>query len=172
MANRTLNFEAGNGNWWWRCNHKRKALIGSEHTFHWLHWHTSCSFSGKNGWKLWGNYAILVSLITDSGGNSWCPWLYFLRAYHPDNLCSSKSDVRLRFWSWYDLKKLLWPSWTQHSGLLCLWQCLVETPGPAFYNQIEKWKGRQHSLLNKALISNIIFPLNALLQSRLFLNME
>ena len=49
----------------------------------------------------------LVSLITDSGGNSWCPWLYFLRAYHLDNLCSSKSDVRLRFWSWYDLKKLL-----------------------------------------------------------------
>ena len=39
----------------------------------------------------------LVSLITDSGGNSWCPWLYFLRAYHVDNLCSSKSDVRLRF---------------------------------------------------------------------------
>ena len=32
---------------------------------------------------------------------------YFLRAYHLDNLCSSKSDVRLRFWSWYDLKKLL-----------------------------------------------------------------
>ena len=110
MANRTLNFEAGNGNWWRRCNHKRNVLIGSEHTFHWLHWHTSCSFSGKNGWKLWGNYAILVSLITDSGGNSWCPWLYFLRAYHLDNLCSSKSDVRLRFWSWYDLKKLLWPS--------------------------------------------------------------
>ena len=112
MANRTLNFEAGNGNWWRRCNHKRKVLIGSEHTFHWLHWHTSCSFSGKNGWKLWGNYAILVSLITDSGENSWCPWLYFLRAYHLDNLCSSKSDVRLRFWSWYHLKKLLWPSWT------------------------------------------------------------
>ena len=43
----------------------------------------------------------LVSLITDSGGNSWCPWLYFLRAYHLDNLCSSKSDVRLRFWSWF-----------------------------------------------------------------------
>ena len=57
----------------------------------------------------------LVSLITDSGGNSWCPWLYILRAYHPDNLCSSKSDVRLRFLSWYDLKKLRWPSWTQHS---------------------------------------------------------
>ena len=81
-------------------------------------------FQEKMVEKLWGNYAILVSLITDSGGNSWCPWLYFLRAYHPDNLCSSKSDVRLRFWSWYDLKKLLWPSWTQHSGLLCLWQCL------------------------------------------------
>ena len=32
----------------------------------------------------------LVSLIR-------CPWLYFLRAYHPDNLCSSKSDARLRF---------------------------------------------------------------------------
>ena len=34
MANRTLNFEAGNGNRWRRCNHKRKLLIaGSEHTF-------------------------------------------------------------------------------------------------------------------------------------------
>ena len=144
MANRTLNFEAGNGNWWWRCNHKRKALIGSEHTFHWLHWHTSCSFSGKNGWKLWGNYAILVSLITDSGGNSWCPWLYFLRAYHLDNLCSSKSDVRLRFWSWYDLKKLLWPSWTQHSGLLCLWQCLEISFLPSTsLHTAARHKGRQ-----------------------------
>ena len=144
MANRTLNFEAGNGNWWRRCNHKRKVLIGSEHTFHWLHWHTSCSFSGKNGWKLWGNYAILVSLITDSGGNSWCPWLYFLRAYHPDNLCSSKSDVRLRFWSWYDLKKLLWPSWTQHSGLLCLWQCLEISFLPSTsLHTAARHKGRQ-----------------------------
>ena len=53
----------------------------------------------------------LVSLITDSGGNSWCPWLYSLRAYHVDNLCSSKSDVLLRFWSWYDpgLHKLWYP---------------------------------------------------------------
>ena len=144
MANRTLNFEAGNGNWWRRCNHKRKVLIGSEHTFHWLHWHTSCSFSGKNGWKLWGNYAILVSLITDSGGNSWCPWLYFLRAYHLDNLCSSKSDVRLRFWSWYDLKKLLWPSWTQHSGLLCLWQCLEISFLPSTsLHTAARHKGRQ-----------------------------
>ena len=56
MANRTLNFEAGNGNWWRRCNHKRKLLIGSEHTFHWIHWHTSCSLAGKIGWKAVGNY--------------------------------------------------------------------------------------------------------------------
>ena len=102
MANRTLNFEAGNGNWWRRCNHKRKVLIGSEHTFHWLHWHTSCSFSGKKWLKSSGETMQfgLVSLITDSGGNSWCPWLYFLRAYHLDNLFSSTSDVWLRFWSW------------------------------------------------------------------------
>ena len=79
-----------------------------------------------------------------------------------------KSSMKLLFWT----KGVEWVKVLNALGLLCLWQCLVETPGPAFYNQIEKWKGRQHSLLNKALISNIIFPLNALLQSRLFLNME
>ena len=146
MANRTLNFEAGNGNWWRRCNHKRKVLIGSEHTFHWLHWHTSCSFSGKKWLKSCGETMQfgLISLITDSGGNSWCPWLYFLRAYHLDNLCSSKSDVRLRFWSWYDLKNLLWPGWTQHSGLLCLWQCLEISFLPSTsLHTAARHKGRQ-----------------------------
>ena len=33
MGNRTLNSEAGNGNWWQPCNHERKLLIGQEHTF-------------------------------------------------------------------------------------------------------------------------------------------
>ena len=69
---------------------------------------------------------------------------YFLRAYHLDNLCSSKSDVRLRFWSWYDLKKLLWPSWTQHSGLLCLWQCLEISFLPSTsLHTAARHKGRQ-----------------------------
>ena len=76
----------------------------------------------------------LVSLIR-------CPWIYFLRAYH---LCSSKSDIRLRFWSWYDLKKLLWPSWTQHSGLLCLWQCLEISFLPSTsLHTAARHKGRQ-----------------------------
>ena len=69
---------------------------------------------------------------------------YFLRAYHLDNVCSSKSDVRLRFWSWYDLKKLLWPSWTQHSGLLCLWQCLEISFLPSTsLHTAARHKGRQ-----------------------------
>ena len=63
MANRTLSFEAGNGNWWGRCNHKRKLLIGSEHTFHWIHWHTSCSLVGKIGWKAVGNYKCWYSPV-------------------------------------------------------------------------------------------------------------
>ena len=143
MVNKTLNFEAGNGNWWWRCNHKRKALIGSEHTFHWLHWHTSCSFSGKNGWKLWGNYVIWFGFF-DNG--LWRELMVSLVIFSEslDNLCSSKSDVRLRFWSWYDLKKLLWPSWTQHSGLLCLWQCLEISFLPWTSLHTAAWhKGRQ-----------------------------
>ena len=51
MANRTLNFEAGNGNWWGPRNHERKLLIGPEHTLHWIHWRISCSCVGKYGWK-------------------------------------------------------------------------------------------------------------------------
>ena len=50
MAN-TLNFEAGNGNWWRPCNYERKLLIGPEHTLHWIHWRISCSCVGKYGWK-------------------------------------------------------------------------------------------------------------------------
>ena len=46
----TLNYEAGNGNWWRLCNHERMLLIGPEHTFHWIHWHIS-SCVGKCGWK-------------------------------------------------------------------------------------------------------------------------
>ena len=51
MANRTLNFEAGNGNWWGPRNHERKLLIGPEHALHWIHWHISCSCVEKYGWK-------------------------------------------------------------------------------------------------------------------------
>ena len=43
MEDRTLNSEAGNGNWWRPCNNENKLLIGPEHTLHWLQWHTSCS---------------------------------------------------------------------------------------------------------------------------------
>ena len=66
MANRTLNFEAGNGNWWRPCNHERKLLIGPEHTFHWLHWRTSCLLVGKYGWKGCGKLCNLV-WIFDNG---------------------------------------------------------------------------------------------------------
>ena len=38
MANRILNFEAGNGNWWGPRNHERKLLIGPEHTLHLINW--------------------------------------------------------------------------------------------------------------------------------------
>ena len=77
MANKTLNFGAGNGNWWRPCNYERKLFItGSEHTFHWLHKRTSCSLVGNYGWKAVGNHAIwFVFLTAGSGnGNSWCPW--------------------------------------------------------------------------------------------------
>ena len=50
MAN-TLNFEAGNGNWWRPCNYERKLLIGPEHTLHWIRRRISCSFVRKYGWK-------------------------------------------------------------------------------------------------------------------------
>ena len=53
MAKRTLNFRAGNGNWWRPCNHKRKLFIGPEHTLHWIHRRISCSFVGKYSWKRW-----------------------------------------------------------------------------------------------------------------------
>ena len=51
MAKRSLNFEAGNGNWWGPRNHERKLLIGPEHTLHWIHWRISCSCVRKYGWK-------------------------------------------------------------------------------------------------------------------------
>ena len=47
---------------------------GPEHTFHWLHWRTSCSLVGKYCGKTVGKYAIFFFLITYSGGNSWCPY--------------------------------------------------------------------------------------------------
>ena len=37
MANRTLNFEAGNGSWWGLCSHETNLLIGPEPTLHWIH---------------------------------------------------------------------------------------------------------------------------------------
>ena len=52
MANAILNFNAGNGNSWGPFNRERKLFIGREHTLHWIHWHISCSFVGKYGWKL------------------------------------------------------------------------------------------------------------------------
>ena len=58
MANRTLNLEAGNGNWWGPRNYERKLLIGPEHIFHWLNKRTSCSLVGKYGWKAVRNHAI------------------------------------------------------------------------------------------------------------------
>ena len=104
-------------------------------------------FQEKMVEMLWGNYAIWFGFFDNglwSGGNSWCPWFFFLRAYHLDNLCSSKSDVRLRFWSWYHLKVLLWPSWTQQSGLLCLWQCLEISFLPSTsLHTAARHKGRQ-----------------------------
>ena len=62
MATRSLNFEAGNGNWRQRDNHEKKLLIGPEHTFYWQQRHTSCSFAGKYCWKAVGN---LVWLFED-----------------------------------------------------------------------------------------------------------
>ena len=52
MADRTLSFEAGNGNWWGPRNHEKKLLIGPEHTLRWIHWHVSCSCVGKSRWKI------------------------------------------------------------------------------------------------------------------------
>ena len=81
MANRTLNFEEGNGNWWRPFNHERELLIGPEH---WLHWHPSCSSVGKYGWKAVGNHAIwFFFLITYSRGNSWCPWYNRIKSCFP-----------------------------------------------------------------------------------------
>ena len=75
MANRTLNFEAGNGNWWGPRNHERKLLIGPERTLHWIHWRISCSCVGKYGWKTVESRCNLVwFLIAYFGGNLWCPW--------------------------------------------------------------------------------------------------
>ena len=104
MANRTLNFEAGNGNWWRRCNHKRKVLIGSEHTFHWLHWHTSCSFSGKNGWKLWGNYEIWFGFF-DNG--LWRELMVSLVIFSES--ISSGQSVLIKIWCSVEILKLIWP---------------------------------------------------------------
>ena len=75
-------FEGGNGYWWWPCNHERKLLIGPEHNFHWLHWHTFYSLVGKYGLKNCGILCNLVwFLIRDSEGNSWCPFkeYFYLR---------------------------------------------------------------------------------------------
>ena len=69
IANGTLNFGSGNGNWLRPSNHERKLLIGPEHTFHWLQWRTSCSKLRKSeaggGSALEGTPAVvLISLIT------------------------------------------------------------------------------------------------------------
>ena len=59
MAN-TLNFEAGNGNWWRPCNYERKLLIGPEHTPYWIHWHIYCSCVEKYVLKTVENRSNLV----------------------------------------------------------------------------------------------------------------
>ena len=51
----TLNYEAGNGNWWRLCNHERMLLIGLK--------------VGRYGWK-----SLVWFFITYSGVNSWCPY--------------------------------------------------------------------------------------------------
>ena len=77
MTTRTLNFKAGNGNWWRPYNHKRKLLNGPEHTFHGIHGHIFCSFVGKHGWKTVESFPIwFVFLIAFSGGNFWCPLMF------------------------------------------------------------------------------------------------
>ena len=58
MATRTLNFKAGNGNWWRPYNLKRKLLNGPDHTFHGIHGHIFCSFVGKHGWKTVESFPI------------------------------------------------------------------------------------------------------------------
>ena len=72
MANRSLNFEAANGNWWRPCNHERKLSLD------WIHWSNFLLISrillGKYGWKTVESHAIGFFLITYSGGNFWCPW--------------------------------------------------------------------------------------------------
>ena len=96
MANRTLNFETGNGNWWGPRNHERKLLIGPEHTLHWIHWRISCSCVGKYGWKtvesrcnlVWFFDSVLWRELVVS------LWLYsfFIRLKFDHSLCISFTD--------------------------------------------------------------------------------
>ena len=61
MANGTLNFDPGNGNWWRLSNHERKLLISLN--------------VGKYGWEAVGSYAFWFGfMITHSGVNFWCPY--------------------------------------------------------------------------------------------------
>ena len=64
MANRTLNFEAGNGNWYRPSNHEGKLHITPEDTHYLLKW---CStFSIKDScW--WWDVNLLHYLTTQSG---------------------------------------------------------------------------------------------------------
>ena len=104
MATRTLNFKAGNGNWWRPYNHEKKLLIGPAHTFHWLHWHTSCSFSGRNGWKLWGNYEIWFGFF-DNG--LWRELMVSLVIFSES--ISSGQSVLIKIWCSVEILKLIWP---------------------------------------------------------------
>ena len=75
MANRTLNFEAGNGNWWRPCNCEKKFLIDWSRTYSLLNTLTYILLTCRKLWfkncgKLWNWFGFL---ITYSGGNFWCP---------------------------------------------------------------------------------------------------
>ena len=111
MANRTLNFKAGNKN-------KRKVLIGLQHTFHWLHWHTSCSLVGKNGWKAVGNYAIWVWVFCQRtlegthgvlGSIFWEHIIWTICAHQPLMFVwDFEVDAWSKFWRWNLIKIYVW----------------------------------------------------------------
>ena len=113
MANRTLNVEAGNGNWWRPCNNENKLLIGPEHTLHWKHYCISCSFVGKYGWKTVESYANRIFLITSWSLGSWDitkVFPYHFGAQRQLTICKGWWDApRYQFCSFFFNKKPLTP---------------------------------------------------------------
>ena len=101
MANRTLNFEAGNGDWWGPCSHETNLLIGPGLTFIEYTWRISCSFVGKYDWKTVESYAIWFGLFDNI---IWRELLVSL--YLPPNFCGtafpgqeSPLDIAIFLWS-------------------------------------------------------------------------